>query len=303
MQLDNYSGQIRKNVPLNKLTTWRIGGPADWVVEANNPDELRVFLREVNSSATPWMVLGNGSNILFSDLGYRGAILILGDDFQQMDIRELTIQAGAGLQLHHLANRAADAGMTGLEPLAGIPGTVGGAAFVNAGAFGCSFLQLCKVINGFDRHGHFRSFDDIHPGYRSGGFPDGCIITNIQLTLASGEPSRIHDQMCQYLEQRRSTQPLSDASAGCTFKNPANTGAGRLIDRLGLKGFQSGRAMISTRHANFIINNGGASATDVIDIIRHVRRKVFAEYRLKLELEVLILDETGARLDPGGELK
>ncbi len=294
---------ITHDVSLDKLTTWRIGGLADWLIEISDCSDMLCFLREASESGIPWLILGNGSNILFSDDGFRGAIVTLGSAFRNISVDRDHIRVGAGAQLSQLANQAAAAGLTGLEPLAGIPGTVGGAAFVNAGAFGCSLLQLCCEINGFDHYGQYKSFDDIHPVYRCGGFPAGTIITELQVSLTSGEPSRIHELMIKYLEQRRSTQPLSEASAGCTFRNPENTGAGRLIDGLGLKGFQIGRAMISTRHANFIINSGEATATDVIKIIRHVRREVRKVHGINLDLEVLVLDEQGCHLDPGGDLE
>lgn len=303
MKQPDFKGRISTNVPLSRLSTWRIGGPADWVVEADTEAEIEAFLRQVRLCSIPWIVIGNGSNILFSDRGFRGAILLLGTGFKSVSIEQSSVRAGAGIHLSHLANTVADAGLSGFEPLAGIPGTAGGAAFVNAGAYGCSMLHMCDRIMGFGPTGEYRSFDEIKPEYRSGGFPDGCVITEILLTLTPSDPPRIHEQMSKYLEQRRSTQPLSEASAGCTFKNPEGTGAGRLIDGLGLKGFQTGRAMISTKHANFIINSGGASASDVIDVIRHVRQRILEAHGIRLQLEVLVLDEWGTHTDPGGECK
>jgi len=154
---------------------------------------------------------------------------------------------------------------------------------------------------GIDQNGAVIKRRNIPSKYRTGVLSDNLVITKLDLSLTQCDPIRIHELMNQYLEQRRSTQPLSEASAGCTFKNPQHSGAGRLVDKLGLKGFQIGRAMISEKHANFIINTGSARATEVIDIIGHVRKKVWEEFSIQLDLEVIVLDEQGNHIDPGGD--
>jgi UDP-N-acetylmuramate dehydrogenase len=303
MKLFEFFGSIHSDIMLSRFTTWQIGGPADWIIMPACTDDLKVLLAETTRTGTPWFVLGNGSNVLFSDAGFRGVVITLGTGFKRISFHGETIQTGAGVALSYLAQQAANAGLSGLEPLAGIPGTVGGAACVNAGAFGRSLLELCTDIKGIDSSGMETSYANIHSGYRSRRFPVDVILTELRLKLTAGQPSRIHEQISKYLEVRRSTQPLSEASAGCTFKNPENQGAGRLIDELGLKGFQNGRAMISRKHANFIINTGGATAADVTGLIKLIRKRVRETFNVQLELEVIILDEYGNILDPGGEIE
>ncbi len=299
MNLERFKGTINLAIPLHRFTTWKIGGIADMVVIPQDKTDLEILVYELSKTNTPWFILGNGSNILFSDNGYRGAVIILGDGFKHISTEDSMIRAGAAASLHQLAQKTAQTGLAGLEELAGIPGTVGGAAFVNAGAHGKSLMDYCTAVHGINALGKQTTLTTFRPEYRSGGLPDNFIITDIDLKLTFKNPSEIHALMTKYLEKRRSTQPLADASAGCTFKNPDNRGAGRLIDELGLKGFQKGRAMISSKHANFIINIGEAKASDVIDIIRHVRMKVWKSYGVRLQLEVLIIDEYGNPQNPG----
>ncbi|MCD4652876.1 UDP-N-acetylmuramate dehydrogenase [bacterium] len=303
MHLPDFQGLKLSSVPLSQFTTWHIGGPADWFVEPQSLRDLEILINSLRDQNISWFLLGNGSNILFSDSGFRGVIIHLGDGFHNIQFTDSIVIAGAGAQLNLLTKLAADKGFTGIEGLAGIPGTIGGAAFTNAGAYDQSFLSRCIEIQGLCEKKGFKTITDIRPGYRSGGFPDDFIITGLHLSLTPGDSDRIHQLMNQYLERRRSTQPLSKASAGCTFKNPDNSGAGRLIDELGFKGFKNGRAMISEKHANFVINSGGASASEIIKLIGHVRSKVSETCGVELELEVLIIDENGNRIDPEGTIR
>lgn len=303
MKLVEFHGSVHTDIPLARFTTWKIGGNTDWMIMPSNFDDLDILMTEIRRTRIPWFILGNGSNVLFSDKGFRGVVITLGTSFKRMSISGDTVRVGAGVTLNHLAQQTAATGLSGLEPLAGIPGTLGGAAAVNAGAFGSSLLDLCIEINGIDSLGVKRSFKNIFSSYRSRVFPDDFIITELQLKLTKDDPSRIHEHLSKYLERRRSTQPLAEASAGCTFKNPENQGTGRLIDELGLKGFQKGQAMISKKHANFIINTGNASSADVVELIDYVRKRVWERFNVKLELEVIILDEYGKGLDPGGDIK
>jgi len=285
---------------LSRLTTWKTGGPADWLAEPSSLEQLCALMKDLTVHHLPWFVLGYGSNVLFSDAGFRGVVIVLGDGFEDIRFVDTEIHAGARASLRALAAEAAAQSLSGLEPLAGIPGTVGGAARMNAGAHGVAILDFCREAQAVNAGGEIVNLTDIRPGYRSGGFPGDVIITEILLTLKPGQPDQIRQRMNQYLEQRRSAQPLSDASAGCTFKNPTGNGAGRLIDRLGLKGFQNGRAAVSEKHANFIINSGGATASEIIELISYVRSRVLSAYGVRLELEVQIVDEMGCPLDPGG---
>jgi len=303
MHLPDFNGNLSSGILLSRLTTWKIGGPADWFAEPDSLPDLELLLQTLNNQNISWFILGNGSNILFSDAGFRGVVIRLGTKFKTVKIKDSKVIADAGVQLSVFSRLLAEKGLAGMEAFVGIPGTLGGAAFVNAGAFNQSILTNCVKVEGFSKNLCFKTITDIRSGYRSGGFPDDFIITRLHFNLTPDDPSRIHQLMNQYLEHRRSTQPLSEASAGCTFKNPENSGAGRLIDDLGLKGFQNGRAMISTKHANFIINCGNASSSEVIKLIEHVRSKVSDNYGVKLELEVLILDENGNRINPNGAIR
>jgi UDP-N-acetylmuramate dehydrogenase len=299
VKLNGFKGTVCTDVELNRYTTWGIGGKADMIIMPSSISDLKIALHELSKYNLPRFVLGNGSNVLFSDKGFRGAVFILGAGFKHIAIDGSTVTAGAGVMLHYLAQKTAAAGLSGLEELAGIPGTVGGAAFSNAGAHGRSFLSMCNAIHGLDSSAKEVTLTSIHSGYRSSGLHDDFVITDINLKMTISSPSEIHELTTKYLEKRRSTQPLSEASAGCTFKNPDKRGAGRLIDTLGLKGFQKGQAMISGKHANFIINTGRAKASDIVGLIEHVRLKVWDAYGVKLELEVCIIDEFGKPLDPG----
>lgn len=297
MKPPEFTGKTFSSVPLSKYTTWKVGGPADWLFIPDTLPALQTVIRWINRHNLSRIVLGNGSNILFSDYGFRGAVILLGKAFNAIQIHESSIFSGAGVMLSQLARQAADAGLSGMEALAGIPGTVGGAGYVNAGAHGQSIMALCQSAQGVTGDSEIENKTDFHWGYRSGGFPDDFIITGLHLALQAGNPMEIHQLSNQYLERRRSTQPVSEASAGCTFKNPEGTGAGRLIDELGLKGFQIGRAMISTKHANFIINSGGASASEIIELMRHVKDRVRSRYGVTLIPEVVIVSKDGRRIN------
>ncbi len=295
-----YTGILQKNVQLSGLTSWGVGGPADYVAIPQSEDELITLLHAIRHAGLPWIILGRGCNTLFSDNGFRGVIIRLGGEFLEISFKEEHIVVGAGMSLRQLAMEAVRYSLTGLEALSGIPGTCGAAAFMNAGAYGIQFWDLIETVSYLSASGYRQTLEPGTEGYRRSSLPEGCIITRIHLRLSRGRTDDILNDMLRYRERRQSAQPLNAASAGCTFKNPPGKSAGRLIDELGLKGLKMGDAEVSPKHANFIINLGAATAQNIRDVIREVRHQVKSHTGIGLDLEVRIFDEFGMLMDTEG---
>ncbi|MBN1355857.1 UDP-N-acetylmuramate dehydrogenase [bacterium] len=289
-----FVGTIRPDVPLSSLSSWKIGGNADWFALPRDEPSLHSLLTIVNREGLKCLIIGGGTNILFSDSGYRGVIIRLGRDFDAVKPDGTNLKAGAAATMKKLADTALKHGLSGVEPVAGIPGTAGGAAFVNAGAFGISFLDRIIHIDGIHLDGSPFTVKDIPSRYRSGISNRSGIITGMTVQLRGERSQTILESMNYFNNRRIQSQPLDEASAGCTFKNPEGEGAGRLIDSLGLKGLRAGGAEVSRKHANFIVNRDNATARDVLNLIRRIRREVSARYGILLDIEVAILDEFGA---------
>jgi UDP-N-acetylmuramate dehydrogenase len=295
------SVEIHPDFPLSKLTSWRIGGKADWLIEPGDMPGLIHTVHVLQNEGIKWMVLGGGTNLLFCDAGYRGAVIRLGSGFESVTSSRNHISSGASLSLNKVIQFAHKKSLTGLEPLSGIPGSVGGSIYVNAGAHGINILDLVINIEGINSQGEIFEIKDPDSQYRSGVCNASQIITQVTMQLTPGHSKDIETRMNQYMDQRARTQPLGAASAGCTFKNPTGEGAGRLIDSLNLKGFRIGGAEISSKHANFIINRGDASAEDVVRLILHVQNEVKQRYGIQLKTEVGIFDESGVTRLVGNE--
>ncbi len=310
LRQSDYRGEVFCDYPLKKLTTWRIGGPADYYFIPEDTDSLRLLISVLETREIPWIVLGSGSNVLFMDAGFRGAVIRLGYGFSGIQVKGCRIISGAGALLRSVTEIALRSNLTGLAELAGVPGTIGAAARINAGAFGVNFLDRVVSISGFNRRLESWKITDIESRYRTGQVFPGAVITQVEIELERGERSRIAAQMEACRDYRRRTQPVTAHSAGCTFVNPAGTGAGRLIDESGLKGLCVGQACISEKHANFIVNRGDASARDVLALIREAHKQVRDRFGVDLQVEVRIFDESGTRIQftetcPGttGEMK
>ena len=288
------SPQLLENEPMSSHTTFRIGGPADMFVSVCSVSEVRELIREAKETLTPFMVIGNGSNMLVSDKGIRGLVIHIGKDFSDISVRGNIITAQAGALMSKVANEALRAELTGFETLSGIPGSLGGGLFMNAGAYGGEIKNVVKSVTYIDEEGgiYTISNEECDFSYRHSIFSDGGkYILSAELELKKGDPSEIKASMDDYNKRRKDKQPLSMPSAGSTFKRPEGYFAGRLIEDCGLKGYRVGGAMISDLHAGFVVNTGNATASDVMKLIDDVRDMVRKKFGVELEPEVRLIGE------------
>jgi UDP-N-acetylmuramate dehydrogenase len=273
---DETSGEIRVSEPMARHTTFRIGGPAALFCVVETTHDVTVALRILQEEAVPWTVVGKGSDLLVSDDGYEGAVIVLGREFKRHAVEGDILRAGAASVLAHLVQDAFNRGLSGLEWAVGIPGTLGGALAMNAGTRDGAIGDVVDTVTLFVPgegltlvHGR-----DVVWDYRRSGLAGRGIILEAALNVHEGEPVRIRAQMERNLKDRKTSQPLGLPSAGSVFVNPEGDSAGRLIESVGLKGFAIGGARISPVHANFIVNEGGATASDVVGLIRKIRTTV-----------------------------
>jgi len=291
------SGKIQWNAPLSAWTTFRVGGPADALVTLLDSGELQAVLDLCHREHIAWKILGRGSNILASDDGFRGIVMVLGDGFKKIDIHNeidapwCEVYAGGGTGLARLADWCAGQGLSGMEFAAGIPGTVGGAVAMNAGAWGREMADVVVSIELTDRE-RVRELgsETLSFGYRRcdnlAGETSSSVVSAAVLRLKKEAVEQIRSTMQSLLQKRRERQPLSLASGGSVFRNPEGDSAGRLIDAAGLKGFRVGAAEVSDKHANFIVNCGGASAEDIRSLIVHIQHQVRMHSGVELMPEV-----------------
>ncbi len=283
---------VKVNEPMKNHTTFRIGGNADYFVTPGTKEELQEVLRLLNSRQVPFFILGNGSNILVSDEGYRGVILQIGRNYQSIKKKGCRIRVKAGITMARLAAFALENSLTGLEFASGIPGTAGGGAVMNAGAYGGEMKDVLKEVLCMDRQGNMFSLkgDEMELSYRDSRMKrENLIILELELELRDGDQEKIRLRHEELKEARTSKQPLEYPSAGSTFKRPEGMFAGKLIMDAGLKGFRIGGAMVSEKHAGFVINAGGATAADVKALMDHVIRTVQEQFGVILEPEVLFV--------------
>ncbi|MBA7491970.1 UDP-N-acetylenolpyruvoylglucosamine reductase [subsurface metagenome] len=284
--------------PMRKHTSFRIGGPAEALIIPNNEEDLRQLLGLASQNSIPVTIIGAGTNLLVSDHGIAGIVIKMTDCFSNIDISEQQVIAGAGCSLPTLSRLTADGGLTGLEFAVGIPGALGGAVVINAGAHGAAignFVTAVKVIN-FRGEPAELTKDNLNFGYRKSELQNkDMILLSVTLELEKGNAGEIKEKMREYLQQRRAKQPLNLPSAGSIFKNPEGDYAGRLIEACGCKGMSIGDAQVSELHANFIVNKGNATAQDVLRLMNNVRKIVFKKYGIKLEPEINIIGK-GIRL-------
>jgi UDP-N-acetylmuramate dehydrogenase len=297
---DALSLQIDKNrmipdAPMKDYTSFRAGGNAALMVLPENAEELSYALKVLDEHEVKHLVIGNGSNLLVRDSGYQGVILRLGEPFQQVRVTEGRIEAGAGVLLSAAAREACSASLTGLEFASGIPGTVGGAVFMNAGAYDGEISQLIESAEILSKDGS-RVFtlnkEELELSYRHSILQrTGDVLLKAVFLLEPGDREKIAERTKELTARRTEKQPLSYPSAGSFFKRPHNHFAGKLIQDAGLQGLTKGGAQVSTLHAGFIINTGGATATDIIDLMEIVRGTVYEEFGVMLEPEVRIIGE------------
>ncbi len=287
-------GQVKANEPMARHTTWRIGGPADIFVEPAGVAELARLVGWVHSRGFPLYFIGNGSNLLVRDGGIRGIVVKIGRAFGQVRVEGTTLIAGAGTKLGALAAIARKSGIGGLEFTAGIPGTVGGAVVMNAGANGTSMADLVQEVILMDATGELdrRPAQELGFGYRTSNLlGSSLVVLEVTCRGVARDPALIRADMDRYLARRRASQPLSYPSAGSVFKNPPGKTAGWLIEQAGCKGMRQGDAQVSLVHANFIVNLGKATARDVQILIHRVQQLVYERFGITLNLEVQVLGE------------
>lgn len=283
-------GRVSFNEHLLKHTTIKVGGPAEVWIEPADIVELRLILKYACDNGVPVFVIGNGSNLIVNDEGIKGFVVKLcSDEFKHIEIVNDTVVAGAGVSLPVLIENMKEAGLSGLEPLVGIPGTLGGALFMNAGVKDRRIGDLVRGISYIERDGSISAMEQEDLGLRYRGC-DGIkdsIVLNIVFKLQPQESHKIEEKMNYYREQREKSQPRGH-SAGCIFRNPERDAAGHVIDRLGFKGERVGGAVVSDVHANFILNENAATASDVMDLIRRIRaRALQAGFVLEPEVRII----------------
>lgn len=294
--------QLTENAPMSRYTTLRLGGPADLLCEIASVEQLSAALSAAGGLGVAVTVLGNGSNLLIRDGGIRGLVVHLGDSFSEIsdpvplpDGRfALTAQSGATLQ--KLSNAAAAHGLSGLEFAGGIPGTVGGAVYMNAGAYGGEMKDVVAHVTACRRDGHTVAYtgEEMEFSYRHSRLsdrPDADVVTSVTVCLSKGDEETIRATMREFNARRREKQPLSLPSCGSTFKRPEGRFAGTLIEECGLKGLRVGGASVSTLHAGFLVNDENGTAADYLALIAQVQRAVYEKTGVTLTPEVRILGE------------
>ena len=289
-QLNNKKISYIENEPMSLHTTFKIGGSADILITVQDIDELKTALDACKADGIPWMILGNGSNLLVSDDGIEGAVIVLDGSFKEITVDGESITAGAGAKLSKLCTVALDESLTGLEFAYGIPGTVGGAMYMNAGAYGGEMKDVAVSVTALTPDGEVKTNEasELGLGYRTSVFKtNGDIILFSKYSLHTGDKEAIREHMDDVMERRRSKQPLEFPSAGSVFKRPEGAFAGTLIEQCGLKGKTVGGAQVSEKHAGFIINVGGATCKDVMDLVKVVQDTVKNETGYYLEREII----------------
>ncbi len=293
---ENCRGELREDEPMAGHTHFGLGGPADLFYSPADLEDLARALPLVQGTGLPVLPLGGGTNMLVRSVGFRGLVICLTQAADQIEIagEVATAQAGASLQV--FSRRCQRAGRTGLEFGCGIPGTVGGAIWGNAGAWGGETLDRLIRLQGIDlKTGMCVELKqaEIDFGYRHTDLPEGLLVVVAEFDLDEADPVQVQAKMDEMLAQRRVSQPLWERNAGCMFKNPPGTSAGLLVDRAGCKGLRVGGIAVSEVHANFLVNLDGGSAEDALALVEQVRDRVFQEKGIELETEVRIVGEQG----------
>ena len=288
---------VKENSNLSEYSSFRIGGPSDLLIHPQSIDGLLELIKQLRASNYPYAVFGNASNILFSDKGYRGAAVFT-TEMQNYSVNDNSITANAGMSFTLLSVKARDHHLCGLEFAYGIPGTVGGAIYMNAGAYGGSVSDHLVSSVAYDPRNdsvYTLSGSDKHQfGYRHSCYMENNhIILSGEFSLNNGDSVEITAKMKELMNSRRTKQPLEYPSAGSVFKRPEGYFAGKLIEDAGLKGYRIGDAQVSDKHAGFIVNRGMATADDVLRLIDHIQNEVYTQFGVRLETEIIYQDETG----------
>ena len=279
--------------PMAGHTTFRIGGPADCLLQLESEEQLKNILKYLNIVEEPYFVLGNGSNLLVSDHGYRGVVLQVGQKMSSIRVEGCRIIAQAGALLSQVAKAAMESSLTGLEFASGIPGTVGGGVVMNAGAYDGELSQVVTQVNVVSSQGEPLEFNNatMEFGYRTSALrKNSFTVTSVIFELKPGDKAQIQAKMEELATKRRAKQPLEFPSAGSVFKRPEGYFAGKLVMDAGMRGYQTGGARVSDKHCGFIVNVGKASAQDVLDVICEIKERVKERFGVDLEMEVIYLE-------------
>lgn len=288
------SDNMVSDEPMRKHTTFRIGGNADTFVRPESKEQIAEILRLCRKQDVPYFILGNGSNLLVGDRGFRGVVINIMDNMNDIKVDGGIIKAQAGAMLIKVSRAARDNSLTGLEFASGIPGTIGGAIYMNAGAYGGEMKDVVTQVTAMDAEGEIYTFgtDELEFSYRHSVIQQrDLIVLDVTMKLAAGDQKIIDDRMSELAVARRTKQPLEYPSAGSTFKRPEGYFAGKLIMDAGLRGYRVGDAQVSEKHCGFVVNRGNATADDVIKLIDDVKAKVSEEYDVVLEPEVRMIGE------------
>ncbi|MGI6548462.1 MAG: UDP-N-acetylmuramate dehydrogenase [Syntrophomonadales bacterium] len=296
MNLENLmpAERIKYQEPMRDHTTFHIGGPADVLVMPESVAEVISVIEWARKQGLPYLVIGAGSNLLVRDGGFRGLVVKLGDNFNRIEFNGIEVKAQAGVKVSHLAAMAAEQGLGGLEFSEGIPGSLGGAVHMNAGAYGGEFSQVVTSVTVLNEAGELLALkkSELEFGYRSSIIQRlRYVVLEVELELHPEEPHLIKERMQELSRQRKERQPLEFPSAGSVFKRPPGRFVGPMIDELGLKGYRVGDAEVSSKHAGFIVNRGQATARDVLALVSFIQQRVKEKYGVDLETEFLIVGE------------
>ena len=307
--------KILYNEPMKKYTTFKVGGPAECLIKISSKKDLKEILKFANENNIQITVLGNGSNVLVQDKGIKGITLII--KIEKIEIEnqaenlnnnkgknkeensgnnntKLKIKLGAGEKIAKVGIKFSKEGLTGFEEISGIPGTIGGAVRMNAGAHGREMKDVIKTVKCLDYYGNEKTFtnEEMNFGYRTSILKtEKYIVTEVEIELDKGNSEEIKEKMDMYKEKRKNSQPLEYPSAGSTFKRGEDFITAKLIDEAGLKGTKVGDAEVSRKHGGFIINKGNATASDILELVQIIKNKIYEKYQKKIELEVEVLGE------------
>lgn len=286
-------GRVLFDAPMKKYTSIRVGGPADCLLFPKDLKELQKVILRARRKGIPLFIIGKGTNLIVRDRGIRGWVISLTQGMKRVEVNGEFMEAEAGCLLQQLVRSSIQRGLSGLEPFFGIPGTVGGGLAMNAGAWGAELKDVIHSVTLMGKDGEMviRPRSRLNFSYRSLRIPSSWIILKGCFHLKKGSREEILERVKSFSEMRKKTQPLDYPSAGSIFKNPEEGPAGKWIDEIGLKGFRMGQAMVSERHANFIINLGKATAEEILRLIDWVERRVYEEKGIFLEREVKVVGE------------
>ncbi|MDO4605093.1 MAG: UDP-N-acetylmuramate dehydrogenase [Helcococcus sp.] len=287
-------GEIKENILIKDYTTMRIGGPADILIEPNTVDQIKKIISIAKETDTPLTIIGNGSNLLVRDKGIRGIVVVLKDNFSEIKIKENIVTAKAGATLRNTSIKSFENNLTGMEPVSGIPGTIGGAIIMNAGAYGTEMKDIVKNVVTIDRDGNIQNFNNeqMDFAYRhSTASEKDLIVLEVSFELKYGNYDEIIERFKDFDYKRSSRQPLDKNSAGSTFKRPEGYFASKLIDEAGLRGYKVGNAMVSEKHAGFLINVDNSTCENMLHLISDVQKIVYDKFEVRLEREVKLIGE------------